>query len=298
MPGIWPDPTGRREECPVFHVPQLRGSWARCTEGLAHPHTHERRPIVFDHALLNGRDDVVLAHLNHRLVQMSLRLLRAEIWLVEGRRNLSRVSARLLPDSALDVPAVIAYGRVVVLGGDNQRLHEEIISAGGVIREGRFRRLNVGEAEALLGAALPTAAPEPVMKQLRSLWPRIAAPLQQSLEARQRDRLRNLRTFLNERADREAADITAILTELERTIRDELAAPQQAQLTLWTEVERQQRERDRVSLRLRLERIPGEIKQEVDALRARYADPSPRLFPVAVVFLVPEKVARATEGLP
>ncbi|HUW12766.1 MAG TPA: DISARM system SNF2-like helicase DrmD, partial [Anaerolineae bacterium] len=297
VPGVWPDPTGRREKCPVFHVPQLRGSWARCTEGLEHPHTHERRPIIFDHALLSGRDDVVLAHLNHRLVQMSLRLLRAEIWSAEGRRNLSRVSARLVPDTASDVPAVVAYGRVVVLGGDNQRLHEEIITAGGVIREGRFRRLNVGEVEALLSAALPTAAPEPVEKQLQSLWPQIATPLRRALEARERDRLRNLRSFLDERAERETGDITAILEELERTIRDELSAPEQAQLTLWTDIERQQRDRDRVNLRLRLERIPGEITQEVEAIRKRYANPSPRLFPVAVVFLVPEKLARASEGL-
>ncbi len=44
-------------------------------KGLAHPHTQEIRPIVFDHNLAQGRDDVVLVHLNHRLVQMCLRLL-------------------------------------------------------------------------------------------------------------------------------------------------------------------------------------------------------------------------------
>ncbi len=64
----------------VFKLPPLTGSWALCAEGLPHPHTHIIRPIVFDHALTVGRDDVVLCHLNHRLVQMCLRLLRAEIW--------------------------------------------------------------------------------------------------------------------------------------------------------------------------------------------------------------------------
>ena len=42
---------------------------------------------MFDHALAKGREDVVLVHLNHRLVQMSLRLLRAEVWSQEGRRS-------------------------------------------------------------------------------------------------------------------------------------------------------------------------------------------------------------------
>ena len=53
--------------------------------GLNHPHTHKRRPITFDHDVAKGRDDVVLAHLNHRLVQMCLRLLRAEVWALEDQ---------------------------------------------------------------------------------------------------------------------------------------------------------------------------------------------------------------------
>ncbi len=37
--GIWPDPRGTRIRCPVFHLPALKGTWAVCSEGLAHPHT-------------------------------------------------------------------------------------------------------------------------------------------------------------------------------------------------------------------------------------------------------------------
>jgi hypothetical protein len=74
--GIWPDPTGVRKSCPVFRLPALSDSWAQCADGLAHPHTKKIRPIVFDATLATGRDDVVFAHLNHRLVQMCLRLLR------------------------------------------------------------------------------------------------------------------------------------------------------------------------------------------------------------------------------
>ncbi|MEB3151766.1 MAG: DISARM system SNF2-like helicase DrmD, partial [Sphaerospermopsis sp.] len=74
----------------VYYLPALKSSWAACSEGLAHPHTKEIRPIVFDPQLSHGRDDVVLAHLNHRLVQMCLRLLRAEVWSKEGKKSLNR----------------------------------------------------------------------------------------------------------------------------------------------------------------------------------------------------------------
>ena len=47
--------------------------------------------------LAQGRDDVVLAHLNHRLVTMSLRLLRAEVWSSDEQRKLYRVTARTVP---------------------------------------------------------------------------------------------------------------------------------------------------------------------------------------------------------
>ena len=125
--GIWPDPTGVRKECPVFRLPALSGSWAQCADGLAHPHTKHIRPIVFDAALAAGRDDVVLAHLNHRLVQMCLRLLRAEIWsLGTHARHLSRVSACVVDDSSLTHPVVIAHGRIVVLGGDKSSQNEDI----------------------------------------------------------------------------------------------------------------------------------------------------------------------------
>ena len=159
VPGLWPDETGRRRHSPAFHLPALTGSWAACTDGLAHPHTGVIRPIVFDHDLADGRDDVVLAHLQHRLVQMALRLLRAEVWAPEGQRKMHRVAARLIPSDAFEHPVLLGHARLLMLGGDHQRLHEELIVTGGLLREGRFARLNVGEVQRALAAAGPDPAP-------------------------------------------------------------------------------------------------------------------------------------------
>ena len=56
--------------------------------------------------------------------------------------------------------------------------------------------------------------------------------------------------------------------------------------------EREQLELNRRSLEARLKAIPEEIERESEQVRRRYADPKPRLFPVAVTFLVPERLAR------
>lgn len=292
MPGLWPDPSGQRPHCPVFHLPDLSGSWAHCTEGLEHPHTQKIRPIVFDHALAQGRDDVVLAHLNHRLVRMCLHLLRAELWASETRRRLHRVAARVIPDSALDTPAVIAHGRILVLGGDSQRLHEEIISAGGTLAEGRFRRLNtVSEVQRLLDAALPVAAGEAVQARFRDLWPTISDSVLAALDRRTAERTKNLQSFLDERMTREIAEIDAVLTQLQQHIEAELQRTDEPlQLSLWAAPEIEQRERDLANLRVRLAAIPQEREKEAANIRRRYAEPTPRLFPVAVTFLVPQRL--------
>jgi superfamily II DNA or RNA helicase len=294
--GIWPDPNGRRRACPVFHLPPLHGSWARCAEGLAHPHTDEVRPIVFDHNLAQGRDDVVLVHLNHRLVQMALRLLRAEVWTTGQGASLHRVTARLVPDHVLQNPAVIAHARLVIIGGNKHRLHEELITAGGEIYEGRFRRLNVGQVQDALAAVLPDQTSgevsDEVKTRLEAVWPSIEPSLQRSLEVRMEARVDSLRNLLSERAEKEAADIAAVLTELQRAIQEELAEPEYVQLELFSPPEREQYSRNVTALEARLAQIPEEIEQETKLIRERYADPQPRLFPVAVTFVIPQKLSR------
>ncbi|BCL80746.1 hypothetical protein ccbrp13_32110 [Ktedonobacteria bacterium brp13] len=56
---ILEDPHGNYPPIEVFDVPDLDGSWAKCTEGFWHPHTQQKRPIVFDHTLSQGRDQPV-----------------------------------------------------------------------------------------------------------------------------------------------------------------------------------------------------------------------------------------------
>lgn len=277
---------------PVFAIPALKHSWAACAEGLEHPHTKEIRPITFDHAAADGRDDVVLVHLNHRLVQMCLRLLRAEVWSVKGRKRLHRITTRLVPNHVLQTPAVVAHARLVVIGGDSHRLHEEIITAGGVLKEGRFSRLNVSELEKIVDSATIDEAFEPMQEHLLELWDKFAPALAQSLEARMKDRTASLQKKLGERAEKEAADIRAIMLELKKAIDAELRDPEYQQLSLFDDQEKDQFERNRDFLRERSKAIPAEIEREAAAIKARFADPQPRMFPVAVTFLVPERMAR------
>jgi len=292
--GIWPDPLGMRKSCPVFRLPAMSGSWSQCAEGLPHPHTRAVRPIVFDPDLAAGRDDVVLVHLNHRLVQMCLRLLRAEIWnLANQNKKLSRVTACVVDDAVLTNPVVIAHGRIVVLGGDNQRIHEEIITAGGAIIEGRFTRLNVGETSAALRAATDVAVPDNIQMRFRVLWPKHQEPLMKALEARLAERTKNLEKNFQEIAENEVSKLSAIMTELKHAIQEELDSKDGPQMLLplatGDDQSKAQVQRDIAALRRRLAEIPGEIEKESEHLRDRYRNPNARLFRVAVTYLIPRR---------
>ena len=129
-----------------------------------------------------------------------------------------------------------------------------------------------------------------MQKQLLELWDKFAPALAQALEARMKDRTSGLQKKLAERADKEADDIQAILLELKKAIEAELNDPEYQQLTLFDDPEKEQFERNKDFLRTRSKAIPAEIERETAAIRARFADPQPRMFPVAVTFLVPEKI--------
>jgi len=277
----------------VFEMPALQGTWARCAEGLAHPHTGGRRPITFDHDVAKGRDDVVLVHLNHRLVQMSLRLLRAEVWALEDSKRLHRVTARVVSDDPLKAPAVVVWSRLVVIGAKSHRLHEEVTCAGGLLRNERFTRLTVTQLEELTKASKPAMSSRGMLQLLLGEWSNVEARIVRAVEARTQDRMRYLENTLRRRRDRDISDITNILQELKSSIEREIRESEKPkQLDLWTTDEKLQLQRNKDSLRARIAEIPKEIENERRAIAERYADPIARTFPVAVVFLLPESMAR------
>jgi hypothetical protein len=217
-------------------------------------------------------------------------------------KHLSRVSSCIVDDSALSHPVVIAHGRIVVLGGDNHRLHEEVITAGGALIEGRFSRLNVGDTKAAMQAATDTPAPATIEARFQALWAKNCDALLSALEARRVERTKNLEKNLDELAEKEVNKIKIVMTELQRAIQAELDRKDGPQMLFdlgGDEPGKRQRENDLAALRRRIKEIPEEIQRESEHIRSRFANPSARLFPVAVTWLIPRKaVLEITGGEP
>ena len=149
--------------------PALRAGWERTVTGLADPLDGHLRSLTFDAKVADeakaaeDRDDVVLAHLEYPLVAQATRLLRSAIW--GGRAALNRVAAlRFTPpaDAGVNGPLVAVFARLVLVGADGRRLHEEImLSARIVPASGRSRRVELEERRHEALHAAVEAALEP-----------------------------------------------------------------------------------------------------------------------------------------
>jgi hypothetical protein len=143
------------------------------------------------------------AHLNHRLVQRCLRLLRSEVWAPTDRQKIHRVTARIVPRGLLRAPAVLVHARLTAVSSDSLRLHEELISAGGIIQEGRLERWNVTQTDEYLALGTNTEPLESIRLRLQALWPQLSRPLMAAVDARGKERTESIRKQLAGRADDE-----------------------------------------------------------------------------------------------
>ncbi len=287
----------------LFDVPTLVRPWERAAEGLTEksPRPGElprQLPVTFDAEVARGRRDVVLAHLNSPLVTMSTRLLRAAV--SSDDVDLHRVTAVVSDDPRLEDVLVGAYSRFLLVGNDGVRLHEEVLYAGGWAPEqGRFRRL---ENLSVLGGHLQRAltggvlASAPVRARLAQRWPRVRDGVLAAIDWRTSTRRASLEAKLAQRQETEQRRIVDNFTQFAATLRNALNQGD-AEDALFSRAEGRRPEevaqfrRDRANWEQRLTGIAAERDRELAAVAARYRDPRPHRFPVAVVFVVPKREA-------
>jgi superfamily II DNA or RNA helicase len=281
--------------------PDLRSGWERTLAGLADPLSGQPRPLTFDPAVAGERDDVVLAHLEHPLVAQATRLLRSAIW--GGRAALHRVAGlRFTPpaEAGVDGLLVAVFARLVVVGADGGRLHEEVMLTARVVPEtGRSRRLELeqprySELRAAVEDALEPAVcrPAPAADRLRltERWADLEPDLAGDVRARAAERLGSLQRTLDRRRSDETRRVETVFTQLHRTLETALSGPGPVQLTLddFDAPELHQLERDRQAWLSRLGGLADEQARELASIERRYASVRELVFPFAVALCVPD----------
>ena len=272
-----------------FLVPSLRGSWAECVRGLEHPQTGEVRAITFDHEIAAGRNDVVLCHLNHPLMQMCRRLLCAEVWADEEKRILSRFTIRAVPDSVGVHETLFVYARLLITGGTGRRLHEEIIRSGIGFISSRTWRMTLRQEDGAMSYSMGYGVGPEVHPWFVQLWTEsdeLETAAMRALDARAEERMKRLQQAFAKRRKKEIKDLTKPLNELAQTIREELKAEGPDQSGFNAE-ESERREENVAALKARFKSIQSEIGRETLEIKDRYSDLRTWVLPVAMTLLYP-----------
>lgn len=293
----------------TIEPPKLRAGWENTVTDLADPLDGHLRPLTFDPHIGGDRDDIVLAHLGHPLVAQSSRLLRSAIW--AGRTDLHRIAAVTYtpPDNlALRGPLVTVFARMVVVGHDGTRLHEEIILAGREIPEsGRGKRLDLERAgyadlRAAVEAALEPDACRPAPTDARTLlaqrWEQLTPWLEEDISLRAEHQRDSLSRTLDSRRNHDVDRTNAIFDQLHASLQAALQGPGEQQLAFddLDTAERQQFDRDRRAWQERLDRLDDDRAAEIAAIEQRYHTVRELVFPFAVALCVPPGWSPETAG--
>ena len=276
-------PTLRERSKGIFEPPTLRSGWERTLAGHEDPLTGEPRPVTFDPSLASA--DIVYAHLEHPLVSHSTRLLRSAIW--GDASAIHRVAAvrAKLPDAARVEDLLVAvFARLVIVGSDGARLHEEVTMTGRALAQGgRGRRLDLEQPrysllrEAIEGALEPDQCrmvPQSVCERVADDWPRLEPLLAEDIQARAGERKDSLaRTLARRRSDDERR-IRGVFTQLKRTLQSAVESDVGVQLSFddLDTAERAQVMRDRQAWQTRLDGLDDELQRELATLSLRYED--------------------------
>jgi superfamily II DNA or RNA helicase len=287
----------------TFAIAELTGGWSRTLEGLPDPLTGQPRLLAFDPTAAVGREDVVIAHLEHPLVAHCTRLLRSAIW--GGRLPIHRATAIRadLPEGVTDGGLlVVAFARLVIVGGDGARLHEEVVLAGREVPPaGRSRRVELDasryrDVRAGVEAALDPGAcrPAPAAAETRLIeeWDDIAPRLADDVERRADQQFEGLTRDFARRQQEESARVEGLFDQLTATLRQALTAgPTVRQLSFddLDVTERQQLDRDRRAWQDRLDGIEADRHRELEAVGRRFAGARNLVFPFAVALCTSER---------
>jgi hypothetical protein len=241
-------------------------------------------------------DGVVHLHLEHRLVQRLLGRFLSQGFVLD---DLARACVGQTSDA---IPRVILLGRLSLYGDRAARLHDEIVAASAdwVAPELKPRKLKPDNKDEttdtwhLLLESLKKETPPAPREVQKRLLATVADDVEQLLPYLQRrceSAASQARKKLEERGEREAKDMIAILEAQKGRLARELAKVEVPQLAFdfkdFNDDEQRQLRDNAKFWRRRLDAIPLEIEREPVRIRAGYGVRATRIEPVGIAYLWP-----------
>jgi superfamily II DNA or RNA helicase len=286
--------TDKKSKSTVYEVPKLALGWSGSIQSLTTRLDRDtQRHITFDPSVAEGRQDLVLVHLGHPLVQHSARILRAALWRKDSA--LRRVTAVAIP--GLKEPVVAALSRLVLVGKGGVRLHEEVFLAG--IRV-KGKALGEDASETLLEEyldgknlhSLSLKEQTEIAKQWNAGGAKGALPdrLRETIALRKKKRLDEVKVLLTTREQEDVSRVSEIFDRFDDLLKQSLKQAADdadfAEGQLFDE-QKVQRAKDIAKWSQRREMLAEERNRELEKVQRRYQEVEPYEFSAALVFAYP-----------
>lgn len=248
------------------------------------------RPIVLE-PVDKIDDTVTQVHLDHKLVKRLLDRFRTQGFV---NNDLSRACLTQTEDS---IPRVVLIGRILIVGHQACRLHEQLVFVTARISEtsAELKPYTDDEEEktmAIMEAALSSKSPKIPDHVLKKLLGRIQGDVKQLkefLQKRAKSEETIARKALKQRADTEEKVMRQILEQQRDRIMATLKDGNQIQLPLgYTKDDERQFRSEQNHMRRRLESIPAELASEPARIRQYYDIVSVQVQPVGLAYLWPK----------
>lgn len=257
----------------LFDVP---GLWTECRRYLSREDLE--RPLSFDRADARDHDEVMIVHLDHPLMRRATAAFRSQMWRdhTGDSSGLSRVTIRA--STELAKPVIRAWGRLVLLGAEHNRLHEGLVSCTAEIQQSGAVHCEASEAfngsvfEGDIGLVRTELKPHlsEISEMLRDAGDTKAEELKSVLQSRGVEAEKHARGLATER-------MAAIRTAIKDWEKEAAAA----QIDLFDD-EFEQKSNDMQALKDRLESLAAEREIEPKRQRSLYKMIDKRVYPVAL----------------
>ncbi|MBO2694669.1 DISARM system SNF2-like helicase DrmD [Shewanella algae] len=268
------------DEFSLTHVPT---AWTECKAYISTDYLQKR--LSFNRDKAREDDAVGIVHLDHPLMRRAISTFRVQMWGAQSSKNqLNRIT--ITESSEITAPAVIAWGRLVLLGPEHNRLHEGLVRCSLFIQGGTL----VQQAVVRPDDGIYFKGHLESVKEL--IEPFIEAIAQQLANAA-KEEAKALIANLNERGEVARKHAQSLATEritaIRKAIKDWHKRSLDMQLQfVFDDEEQDQREQDLIALQYRLEQLEQEREAEPKRLRNLYKVTDQRMYPVAMEVILPK----------
>lgn len=266
-----------------FILTRIPTAWTECKVYVSTDYLQKR--LSFNRNRAREDDAVGIVHLDHPLMRRAVSAFRIQMWGKQSSRiRLNRVS--ISESSLITTPAIIAWGRLVLLGPEHNRLHEGLIRCQMSIQNGVVIERDVTRPE---DAKVFTGDIASVQELISSHVPAITKQLSISAD----DQAKLLILTLTARGEVARKHAKSLATERIAAIRNAIqnwqkrSADMQMQFAFDDE-EQAQREQDFLALQRRLEQLQQEREIEPKRQRDLYKVTDQRMYPVALEVILPK----------